>query len=254
MDKRVGIIITVIMIGAAAALPFIPDGGSLINDYPGIMRFHVIANSDSEEDQALKLKVRDYVLGKVQSGVTRAIADPDTEKSGKSDEAVTREYINDNLSQIEDWARQAIEANGASYEATAETGVKHIPAKQYDDIMFPEGNYEALTITIGEGKGQNWWCVVFPPLCLIDTGDSEYAEEFDITGEDRPILKFKTEELLKGSNFNYVCKSAIYDILHDINSLPHEIAAISESLANSPDLWQESSLGQSLSENLSQPD
>ena len=134
MDKRVGIIITVIMIGAAAALPFIPDGESLINDYPGIMRFHVIANSDSEEDQALKLKVRDYVLGKVQSGVTRAIADPDTEKSGKSDEAVTREYINDNLSQIEDWARQAIEANGASYEATAETGVRHIPAKQYDDI------------------------------------------------------------------------------------------------------------------------
>ena len=86
-------------------------------------------------------------------------------------------------------------------------------------MYFPEGNYEALTITIGEGKGENWWCVVFPPLCLIDSENSAYEEEFDVSEEDRLILKFKTEELLSShgvadiSIYGIVCQSSISDVL-----------------------------------------
>ncbi len=203
---------------------------SSINDHPGIMRFHVIANSNSDEDQALKLEVRDYVLQRVEAGITSAIA-ADTKDTGKaetSDKAVdferqaqiTRAYINENLPQIQTWAAEAVAVAGASYGVSAQTGVRHIPAKQYDDMFFPEGNYEALTITIGEGKGENWWCVVFPPLCLIDSENSAYEEEFDISEEDRLILKFKTEELLSGhggavsgNDSGIVCKSSISDVL-----------------------------------------
>ena len=78
-------------------------------------------------------------------------------------------------------------------------GVQEIPAKQYDDLYFPAGNYEALTITIGEGAGQNWWCVVFPPLCLIDCEDSAYKDAFEADGQGRIILKSKIKEMMKGS-------------------------------------------------------
>lgn len=199
---------------------------SSINDHPGIMRFHVIANSDSEKDQALKLEVRDYVLQRVEAGITAAIASENNENGDQysadaydHQAAITRNYINENLPQIKTWAEEAISAAGADYAVKVQTGVRHIPAKQYDDMYFPEGNYEALTITIGEGKGENWWCVVFPPLCLIDSENSAYEEEFDVSEEDRLILKFKTEELLSShgvadsSIYGIVCQSSISDVL-----------------------------------------
>ena len=81
----------------------------------------------------------------------------------------------------------------------AAIGVTAIPAKQYDDVYFPAGTYEALTITIGEGKGQNWWCVIFPPLCLVDAQESQYEELFDEDIEGRLVLKSKILELLQQS-------------------------------------------------------
>ena len=127
-----------------------------------------------------------------------------------------REYIEDNLPRIESWAKQAVISQGFDYDVTASTGIRHIPAKYYDELFFPEGNYEALTLSIGEGKGQNWWCVVFPPLCMVDSENSVYNEELGITEEDKLILKFKTQELIddqKAYPNGTACIDTIYETL-----------------------------------------
>ncbi|MCI8608403.1 MAG: stage II sporulation protein R [Firmicutes bacterium] len=173
-------------------------------DHEGIIRLHVIANSDSEEDQALKLKVRNLVLLRVQFQLEQFKGGGGV---GKSDSDHIRTYIQDNLELIENWAREAIEAEGYDYPVKASLGMTWIPAKKYDDLYFPAGNYEALNIVIGEGAGQNWWCVLFPPLCLIDgndpaaLGDSNGSIRDGITATNgnRIILKSKIKELLKGS-------------------------------------------------------
>ena len=85
---------------------------------------------------------------------------------------------------------------GCSYTARAQYGVCAIPAKSYDDIYFPAGNYEALTITLGAGEGENWWCVVFPPLCMVDAADSAYKDNFQVDQQGRLVLKSKIRELL----------------------------------------------------------
>lgn len=162
------------------------DEEGMINEYEGIIRFHVIANSDSDEDQELKFKVRNRVLGKVQNAL-----------EGSQGTAQTRAYIEKNLEEIEACARQCVRAEGYDYNVKARIGVTAIPAKQYDDVYFPAGSYEALTITIGEGKGQNWWCVVFPPLCLVDAWESGHDELFAEDAQGRLVLKSKVVELLK---------------------------------------------------------
>ena len=162
------------------------DEEGMINEYEGIIRFHVIANSDSDEDQNLKFKVRNRVLAKVQNAL-----------EGSSSASRTRAYIEENLEEIEACALQCVRAEGYDYNVKARIGVTAIPAKQYDDVYFPAGSYEALTITIGEGKGQNWWCVVFPPLCLVDAREGGYEEMFDENAQGRLVLKSKVLELLR---------------------------------------------------------
>ena len=162
------------------------DEEGMINEYEGIIRFHVIANSDSDEDQNLKFKVRNRVLAKVQNAL-----------EGSSGASRTRAYIEENLEEIEACALQCVRAEGYDYNVKARIGVTAIPAKQYDDVYFPAGSYEALTITIGEGKGRNWWCVVFPPLCLVDAREGGYEEMFDEDLQGRLVLKSKVLELLR---------------------------------------------------------
>lgn len=214
------------------------DQSKLSND--DFIRFHVIANSDSEEDQQLKLKVRDGVLAKinrelVQETMAQELVDFQTSGTGMVNEAgenrnstrvsldleQSRKYIQENISEIEEVAGQIIRENGYEYSVKAELGVKWIPEKTYGEITFPSGNYEALNITIGEGKGQNWWCVLFPPLCLIgmESADGKEAgqeaqeiykdilldKKYEPLTEHREKpatlkLKFKTLELIEESN------------------------------------------------------
>ena len=200
------------------------------------IRFHVIANSDSEEDQQLKLKVRDAVLAKINSELVEEAMSQELVAFQNSSTAVmsrvdgensqarvsldleeSRKYIQENLPEIEKTAAKVIRENGYDYSVKADLGVKWIPQKSYGNVIFPSGNYEALNITIGEGKGQNWWCVLFPPLCLIGAEapeDDEAAQEAQeiykdilldakyepLTAErEEPTtlkLKFKTLELI----------------------------------------------------------
>ena len=179
----------------------------LENEHQDIIRFHVIANSDSAEDQTLKLKVRDGVLEAVNQELVQetmaqyADAGEDLTKV-ELDVTDSRAYIQENLAMIEDIAEKIIHEEGYDYEVRAELGVRWIPEKTYGDSTFPAGNYEALNITIGEGNGQNWWCVLFPPLCLIDSSEDKAtrygSEDFRMEVGTKPAiqLKFKTLELL----------------------------------------------------------
>lgn len=237
MDKNFEKVLIGLMALAFIALPFLNSSAQasekgegligsygLINEYPGIMRFHVVANSDSTEDQDLKLQVRDYVLSKVQEEITQQMTSSYSDSASReplAQQKFIREYIEDNLPRIESWAKEAVISQGFDYDVTASTGIRHIPAKYYDELFFPEGNYEALTLSIGEGKGQNWWCVVFPPLCMVDSEDSVYNEELGITEEDKLILKFKTQELIddqKAYPNGTACIDTIYETLSLIYS------------------------------------
>ena len=172
----------------------------LINQHEGIIRFHVIANSDSEEDQELKLKVRNNVLAKIKNQLADLFRQ-ETTRTGSFEidrAAVTRQYIEENIEEIQDWAEEAVKAEGYAYSVTAALGVTQIPAKQYDGVFFPAGNYEALNIRIGEAAGQNWWCVIFPPLCLIDCSDSLFKDRWDSAAGSRILLKSRIKELLDG--------------------------------------------------------
>jgi stage II sporulation protein R len=122
-----------------------------------LIRFHVLANSDSPEDQELKLKVRDKVIAAMAK---------DLEKSKDVDE--TREILKANLRIIEEVAKEEIERNGKSYGVKASLTEHAFPTKRYGNVVFPAGIYEALRIEIGKAEGQNWWCVMFPPLCFVD--------------------------------------------------------------------------------------
>lgn len=120
-----------------------------------ILRFHVIANSDSREDQELKLKVRDAVGGYMQS-----------ELDGVQNKAQAKEIANRDLEQIENVAKQVIEKDGKSYNVRAWIDDVDFPNKTYGSYTFPEGTYEALEVVIGDGEGKNWWCVMYPNMCF----------------------------------------------------------------------------------------
>ena len=125
-----------------------------------VVRLHVLANSDSEEDQALKLKVRDAVLE--QATETLRGADSQAEASRR---------LTDILPELEETARAVITANGYDYGVRAELAETSFPTKEYDGFALPAGEYLALRVLIGEAEGQNWWGVVYPPLCRTAAWD-----------------------------------------------------------------------------------
>ena len=123
-----------------------------------LVRLHVVAASDSGEDQAVKLRVRDAVLDSLQE----AMADV-------TDAAQAKAYIEAHLPQIEKVANAALAAAGCGDTAAVSLQVEEFTARVYDTFSLPAGLYDALRITIGKGEGQNWWCVVFPSLCVPET-------------------------------------------------------------------------------------
>lgn len=160
-----------------------------------VIRLHVIANSDTQEDQALKLLVRDRVLERAQELYSR---------SDGVEQAL--EKLERSLYLLAQAGREVVEEQGYDYPVSASLEQTWFPTKSYEDFSLPAGNYTALRIVIGEGDGQNWWCVVFPPLCLgsvSQTVDEAYqAGSFTeeqvalITGESEGyVVKFKAMEL-----------------------------------------------------------
>ena len=158
-----------------------------------MIRLHVIAHSDSAEDQALKLQVRDAVLDYATAVLQRS-----------ADMEEARAELQSELPRIESIARAAVKAEGYDYGVTASLGQSEFPLKEYDGFSLPAGEYTALRLVIGEGAGQNWWCVVFPPLCTTaacefdKTALAAGLTEEDIsliTESEGYVLKFRTIEL-----------------------------------------------------------
>ena len=125
-----------------------------------LIRLHVVANSDSAEDQSVKLLVRDAVTESLQS----ALADVGGVEQAKA-------YLKENLPKIQSVAEDALAAAGVDMTATVSLCRETFDKRVYDTFTLPAGVYESLRITLGDGRGKNWWCVVFPSLCLSATGE-----------------------------------------------------------------------------------
>ncbi len=170
-----------------------------------IFRLHVIANSNSQEDQNLKYKVRDSLISYME-----------TLCSNCNSKQEVIEIVSKNLDNFTNIANQTIHDNGLSYTANVEIGNFMFPTKSYADISFPAGYYDALRVKIGDANGQNWWCVLYPSLCFIDVtsgivpDDSKNILEENLTNEEYQLvsdtntlsinIKFKLIEFFTKNN------------------------------------------------------
>ena len=169
--------------------------------YNSTVRLHVLANSDSEADQALKLKVRDKIVERMS-----------TYNAKSKEEAL--EYIENDMDKLKEIAEECIKNEGFNNPVTVEIGEESYPTREYEDFSLPAGKYTSLRIIIGNGEGQNWWCVLYPPLCTsyaieydddsVDVGFTKEQYNF-ITGNDKEYkIKFKLLEMASQAfGFNY---------------------------------------------------
>ena len=171
-----------------------------------VFRLHVIANSDSKDDQDLKYKVRDSILEYINELAVDC---------SSKDEVIA--LATEKQEALHDIAKKVIEENGYDYDVNISIGNFEFPTKTYGDISFPAGNYDALRVEIGEAGGQNWWCVMFPPLCFVDVTSGVVPdesketikenlndEEYDLISDtESPTIKFKFSliEFFKGISF-----------------------------------------------------
>lgn len=190
--KRISIIIFLfILYTFICAFSYASTVSSDIAD--SVFRLHILANSDSEEDQSLKLKVRDNIL--------EYMKEISSDASSK-EEIMT--IMEENLDAFEGIALETINAEGYDYDVNLEIGNFDFPTKTYGDISLPAGMYDALRVEIGEAKGHNWWCVMFPTLCFVDVSsgildeDSKEVlesnlndEEYDLVSSDSVGINFK---------------------------------------------------------------
>ena len=164
--------------------------------YTDMIRLHVIANSDTDEDQSLKLKVRDGILEEIKK-LRPADSKAEAEKA-----------ISEDIPAIEEIARKIIEENGYSYSVKAELGYETYPEREYEGFKLPAGKYTSLRVIIGEGAGHNWWCVLYPPLCTTSAEKKEdvfiaagfSGEQYRTvteTGKTKYKIKFKLLEMIE---------------------------------------------------------
>ena len=172
--------------------------------YDKVVRLHVLANSDSEEDQAVKLAVRDAILD---------VTVPLLQDCQTKEEAVL--LLEENRSVLTQTARDVLVENGFDDAVSIEMGLEEYPTRTYDNLCFPAGEYISMRVNIGNGEGQNWWCCLFPPLCLSAATDSSDGSNEDafisvgLTGEQYKIitetdepkytLRFKFLEVIEGA-------------------------------------------------------
>ena len=188
-------IFTSLVLIVCALCSFLPIGDEA-EIYDNTIRLHVIANSDTEHDQSVKLYVRDAVLEEIAALTENA-------KSVEEAEAI----INSELGNVREKAKAALSAIGEDISVNVTLSEEYYPTREYANFRLPAGNYTSLRILLGEAEGQNWWCVLYPELCtsgakadeaLVKTGFSK--DQIDIlTGGNKPQyrLKFKILEFFQ---------------------------------------------------------
>ena len=171
------LILSLVTLLAFVILSYLPVHGEA-EIYDSVVRLHVIANSDSEEDQALKLTVRDALLERMPSLL-----------EGVTDRETAIERIAEHLDELKSIAEETVRDAGYDYEVSVWLGEERYPSKVYEQTCFPAGTYESLQVKIGEADGKNWWCVLFPQLCLSSAKRAEEAfVEVGLTGEQYKII------------------------------------------------------------------
>ena len=166
-----------------------------------LIRLHVVAASDSEEDQAIKLQVRDAVLESLQDGIENA-----------TDIEAAKAYIGSQLPKLESVANRVLAAAGCGDVATVSLQVEEFAARVYDTFSLPAGLYDSLRITIGEGEGRNWWCVTFPSLCIPAT-----TEGFEAVAAGAGF----SDELTGSLTGEYEVRFYLLDLLGQLENFLH---------------------------------
>uniref|UniRef100_UPI004028832F stage II sporulation protein R n=1 Tax=Eubacterium sp. TaxID=142586 RepID=UPI004028832F len=167
--------------------PFIETSENISDQ---VFRLHILANSDSAEDQQLKLKVRDEILKKGEKVFA---------SSNSLEETI--ELCKDNIALFQQTAEQCLKDNGSDYDVKVYVDKEYFNTREYDEITLPSGIYNALKIEIGQGKGHNWWCVMFPAICLSSVTDDElnkYLSEDEqklVNSDSKYEVRFKIVEI-----------------------------------------------------------
>ncbi|MBR1592740.1 MAG: stage II sporulation protein R [Ruminococcus sp.] len=199
MKKSYGVLIAglVAAIIISNACSFIRDGRNLEKLRHSVLRLHILANSDSEYDQNLKLMVRDALLGADFFGESESLEDA---------ENTARE----NLTQIIETAEGVLSENGCDMPVSAEIEDIYFDERVYGDITMPAGTYRALRINIGSAQGHNWWCVMYPPLCIpaaCEADDDKQCEENFFDEKELDIM-YKPQK--------YQVRFAVWDMIKSI--------------------------------------
>ena len=168
-----------------------------------LIRLHVVANSDAAEDQQIKLRVRDAIVESLRQGMTEVL---DVEQA--------KAYLRQQLPQLEELANRVLREAGFSETAVVSLNTESFPTRDYDTFSLPAGVYESLRVTIGEGAGRNWWCVVFPEFCVPAT--AEGVEHVAVSNGFPDTLG----ETLTGSD-GYQVRFFLLDCLGKLENLFH---------------------------------
>jgi stage II sporulation protein R len=192
MKKKLNfiLILTILIFLYIVLLSFNYSQAISYNLSDSVFRLHIIANSDSSADQELKLKVRDNIIEYMN-----------TLTSSSSDKKDVISIVNNHLDSFKEIALNTIKENGYNYDVNIEIGNFHFPTKSYGDISFPAGNYDALKIEIGDAIGQNWWCVLFPPLCFVNSSTGVVPDDSKNTLKEN-INSESYEIISEGNNSN----------------------------------------------------
>ncbi len=167
-----------------------------------IVRLHVIANSDSAEDQALKLKVRDRIL--------EAAGDL-FDHCENAQESLA--LIKENTALLEEAARACLAEENSSYAVAVKTGTYYFPTRHYGSVSLPAGEYQAVRVEIGEAAGQNWWCVLFPPLCFVNASVPELPAGADAKPDENRISEENTD-MLNNHRLQGILPEASFDVIN----------------------------------------
>ena len=182
-----------------AVMPFLPVRGES-EVYGNTVRLHILANSDSTADQTLKLLVRDALVKKAED-LTSGCTDIESAKTA----------LSENLGEFELIAENVLAENGCLDGVSVSLGKEYYPEREYGQLRLPSGTYNSLTVNIGESQGQNWWCVLFPPLCV---DSAEAKEELAETGFTPSQIRLLTDS----DTPKYVIRFRILEWISDISA------------------------------------